>query len=54
MMTNDNAGFLMVGATALLTGLCVGVGAGVPLLHISERGRGDISEASQKTWLKIR
>jgi gas vesicle protein len=29
MMTNDNAGSLIVGATALVTGLCVGVGAGV-------------------------
>jgi len=28
-MTNDNARSLIVGATALVTGLCVGVGAGV-------------------------
>jgi gas vesicle protein len=28
-MMNDNARSLIVGATALVTGLCVGVGAGV-------------------------
>jgi gas vesicle protein len=28
-LTNDNARSLIVGATALVTGLCVGVGAGV-------------------------
>ena len=29
MMMNDNERSLMVGATALVTGLCVGVGAGL-------------------------
>jgi gas vesicle protein len=28
-MMNDNTRFLIVGATALVTGLCVGVGTGV-------------------------
>jgi hypothetical protein len=28
-MTNGNARFLIVGATALMTGFCIGVGAGV-------------------------